>query len=58
VPLAFNIGVCAEAAGDFEGALKIYEGLQRGLAKPDDGVEEAIARVRRQIAERARLKGR
>lgn len=58
LPLAFNLGVCAEAAGDFAGALKIYENLQRGLAKPDDGVEEALNRVRAQIDERERLKGR
>lgn len=58
LPLAFNIGVCAEVAGDFEGALKIYENLQRGLAKPDDGVEEALKRVRGLIAEREKLKGR
>jgi hypothetical protein len=57
VPLAFNIGVCAEAAGDLDGALKIYEGLAGALAKPDDDVSKAVARVRGQLAERQRLRG-
>lgn len=58
LPLAFNLGVCAEAAGDLDGALKIYEGLARGLPQPDSGVSDAVARVRGQIAERERLRGR
>lgn len=56
--LQFNLGVCAETAGDLEAALRTYESLQKVLAKPDDDVTQAIARVRRQIAERERLKGR
>lgn len=56
--LQFNLGVCAEAAGDLDGALKIYENLARTLPKPDDAVTQGVARVRGQIAERARLKGR
>jgi hypothetical protein len=58
LPLLFNLGVCAEAEGDLQGALKIFEDLKRSLAKPDDDVTEAVARVRGQIAERERLKAR
>jgi hypothetical protein len=58
VSVQFNLGVCAETAGDFTGALRIYENLQRALPKPDDDVTKAVARVRGQIAERERLKGR
>jgi hypothetical protein len=56
--LAFNLGVCAETAGDFEGALRIYESLARSIQKPDDAITTGIARTREQIEERQRLDGR
>ena len=52
----YNIGVCAEANGDFPGALAHYE-KARGLAvKSNNDVTESIARVNNLIAAQKELR--
>jgi tetratricopeptide (TPR) repeat protein len=52
----YNIGVCAEANGDFQGALSRYEKAQSLALKPDNDVGESIDRVRHLIAAQKELR--
>jgi tetratricopeptide (TPR) repeat protein len=47
--VAYNLGVCSEMSGDFDGALKRYNKAANLLEKPDKMVNEAISRVNRKI---------
>jgi len=52
----YNVGVCAEANGDFNGALALYEQASRLTPKPDSDITESIARAQRLIAARQELR--
>jgi tetratricopeptide (TPR) repeat protein len=52
----YNIGVCAEANGDFAGALTHYEKARSLALKPDNDVAESIARTNRLIAAQKELR--
>jgi hypothetical protein len=52
----YNIGVCAEANGDFAGALAHYEKARSLAPKPDSDVAESIERANRLIAAREELR--
>lgn len=52
----YNVGVCAEANGDFNGALALYEQANRLTAKPDSDITESIERAQRLIAARQELR--
>jgi hypothetical protein len=52
----YNTGVCAEANGDFAGALGRYEKAQSLTPKPDGDVSESIARARNLIAAQKELR--
>lgn len=54
--LFYNLGVCAEAAGDLDAALNLYSQADRLLAKPNDSINAALSRVQSDKASRARLK--
>lgn len=52
----YNIGVCAEANGDFNGALSHYEQARSLAGQPNSDVAESIDRVRNLIAARDALR--
>ncbi|GAA0531856.1 hypothetical protein GCM10008941_09030 [Rhizomicrobium palustre] len=52
----YNVGVCAEANGDFDGALALYEQASRLSLKPDSDIAESIARAKNLIAARQELR--
>lgn len=43
--LAYNLGVCAEAFGNLENALALYQNADKLLVKPDSLVNEALDRI-------------
>jgi hypothetical protein len=52
----YNVGICAEANGDFDNALSLYEEASRLTSKPDGDITESIARARNLIAARQELR--
>ena len=51
--LTFNVGVCAEVAGNLAAALSLYSTADRQTSKPDKIIGEGLVRIRaRQAAER------
>lgn len=52
----YNLGVCAEANGDFAGALSLYEKARTLSPKADRDVAESIERVSRLIAAQVELR--
>lgn len=54
--LQHNLGVCAEANGDLEAALKLIVQADTLLAKPDDVVTDSLQRVREGLAKRVKAK--
>lgn len=54
--IIYNIGVCAEANGDFSGALALYEQARTLSPKPDKDVAESIDRASRLIAAQKELR--
>jgi hypothetical protein len=52
----YNIGVCAEANGDFNGALSHYEQARSLAGQPNTDVNESIDRVRGLISARDELR--
>lgn len=52
----YNAGVCAEANGDFDGALALYQEARHLSAKPDSAMADSIARAGRLIAARQELR--
>lgn len=52
----YNVGICAEANGDFDHALALYDEANRLTSKPDSDITEAIARARNLIAARQELR--
>ena len=43
--LTYNLGVCAESAGDFENAKNLYYKTNRMLQKPDPVINGALVRI-------------
>lgn len=54
--LIYNLGVCAEAAGDLEGAKNLYTKADRLLAQPNKSISAALSRVQSDQASRAKLR--
>ncbi len=52
----YNLGVCAETAGDTEGALKLYKEADRHAMEPEKLINEALTRVRQSQADQNRLR--
>lgn len=52
----YNIGVCAEANGDFAGALALYEKAQATAPKANSDISESIARAQNLIAAQQELR--
>lgn len=52
----YNLGVCAEANGDFAGALKQYQRANSMASKPNSDVAESLARVNNLIAAQQELR--
>ncbi len=52
----YNVGVCAEANGDFQGALALYEKAQATAPKADSDITESVARARNLIAAQQELR--
>lgn len=52
----YNIGVCAEANGDFAGALSLYEKAQATAPKANGDITESIARAKNLIAAQQELR--
>lgn len=48
--LSFNLGLCAESAGDLDTALAYYQSVFAASSKPSGDVKDALDRVRRHIA--------
>lgn len=53
--ILYNLGVCAEAAGDFERAGELYRKADRLLDKPNERVSSALARMDRGRRRQARF---
>lgn len=47
VALVYNLGVCAEVAGDIDHALALYSSVDASLVRPDAQVNAALERTRR-----------
>lgn len=56
VSLAYNLGVCAESAGDLDTAKALYIKADNILGKPDEDITQALSRVDEGIRKRDRLK--
>jgi hypothetical protein len=52
----YNLGVCAEANGNFAGALSLYEKARQLSPKADNDVAESITRVSQLIAAQVELR--
>lgn len=52
----YNLGICAEVTGNPEQALDLYKKADHLLLKPDDMVNEALARVQKRIDDQRKLK--
>lgn len=52
----YNLGVCAEANGNFAGALSLYEKARQLSPKPNSDVAESITRVSQLIAAQVELR--
>ena len=55
ISFVYNIGICIETEGDLEGALDQYMKADKMTMKPEDAINNAIARVKRRIADNAKL---
>ena len=49
VAIRYNLGVCAEAAGDFESANALYQEADRLLEKPEPIINSALKRVKKRL---------
>ena len=47
--IIYNIGVCAEAAGELDNALALYQEADRLLLKPEPIINEALNRVQKRL---------
>jgi Flp pilus assembly protein TadD len=47
--LVYNLGICAEAAGSFDGALALYQEADQLLQKPNKTINTALYRVSKRI---------
>jgi hypothetical protein len=54
--LIYNLGVCAEVAGDLEGAKTLYTRADRLLMQPNKSISAALSRVQSDQASRAKLR--
>ncbi len=57
MPLLYNLGVCAEYRGDFEGADEWYHQADEMLMKPDKEVSAALRRISYKRDQRRKLNG-
>jgi hypothetical protein len=51
--LAYNLGICAEAAGSFDDALALYQEADQFLQKPNKTINTALYRVSKRIESRS-----
>ena len=56
VAIQYNLGVCAESAGDLDAAQTLYAKADNLLGKPDEDITQALSRVAEGIKKRDRLK--
>lgn len=54
--LTYNLAVCAESAGDYENALKLYRQSDQLIGKPDEDVTIALSRVNTALNNQKKLK--
>lgn len=56
--ILYNLGVCVEIKGELEQALELYKKADRQLSKPDYRITEALARIKKAMEDRQKLKER
>lgn len=54
--ILYNLGICAEVAGDLQQAYDLYRKADRLLSKPDDNINMAISRVLETMHKQKKLK--
>lgn len=55
IALQYDLGICDEAAGRLEQALSRYTAADKLLTRPDDDINQALARVQGRIDDQAKL---